>query len=443
MLELHADQLRFSFPEITTALRALVEAHTAAHLPRVLAEDRSAALRTLFGNAGQWRAHAGDAEFRARAEREAAALGTETLTETFRRLAVQRSGLSASEDPAWMGIDFQRTLRIPDDGREHSLPAGLGRFSLRMVDDFAATVPARWRERGGVLMPMYQAEAMWINFDDEGYPFAVKIAAGKVNAATGDGWQVRLHRRPAQDYVVLTRQPWLDGFAVGKGVIRQFVAMPLGSGHSVEEQVTGAAEHGGVQVQVYPLRAEVYFEETIAPRLPGALADVLAELIAVPRAGLVDYATLRVSSRAMPCAAPPMMARAAAPDMGLGAGGKMRQEIYADKRPLSDWDQNLTSRCFVHLCNSFVWREITGSEPPQPPVTAAEYARYGMPWFDYYREDAAALPGSSILAAVKSVFQIGKEKGDAPLAGDGPVAVKTVHSVGPALRPGQVREWTE
>ena len=34
-------------------------------------------------------------------------------------------------------IDFQRTLRIPDDESDYPLPPGLGRFPLRHVDDFA------------------------------------------------------------------------------------------------------------------------------------------------------------------------------------------------------------------------------------------------------------------------------------------------------------------
>jgi hypothetical protein len=286
---------------------------------------------------------------------------------------------------------------------------------------------------------MYQAEAMWISFQGSGYPFAVKIAAGKINAVDGENWRTALHQQPAQDYVVVPGQPWLDGFAVAKGIIRQFVAMPLGGGHSVEEQVTGKAETGGVQVQVYPLRAEVYFEETIARKLPVSLGEVIAALIKVPRTFETQYLS---APSARPSMAPGAAPCPAAPDMGLGAGGKMRQEIYKDRRPLSDWDLQLTSRCFVHLCNSFVWREITGSAPPQPPVTAAEYAKHRMPWFDYYNEQAAALPGSKILAAVKSVLQFGQEKGEAPLPGEGPVPVTKVISVGSQSRPGQVREWS-
>src|SRR5687768_7757613 len=86
---------------------------------------------------------------------------------------------------ARLRVEFQRTLRIPDDERDHALPPGLGRFPLRHVDDFAARVPVQWHERGGVMLPMYQSEALWINFTasvdaerDAGYPFAVKIASG-------------------------------------------------------------------------------------------------------------------------------------------------------------------------------------------------------------------------------------------------------------------------
>ena len=54
-------------------------------------------------------------------------------------------------DEARMSIDFQRTLRIPDDGQVHYLPPGLGDFPLRHVDDFATRVPAAWKEHGETL----------------------------------------------------------------------------------------------------------------------------------------------------------------------------------------------------------------------------------------------------------------------------------------------------
>jgi hypothetical protein len=34
----------------------------------------------------------------------------------------------------------------------------------------------------------------------------------------------------------------------------KFVAMPLGQGYTVEEQVTGKADHGGLQFDIFPTR---------------------------------------------------------------------------------------------------------------------------------------------------------------------------------------------
>ena len=109
--------------------------------------------------------------------------------------------------------------------------------------------------RGGVILPIWQSEALWLNFSGGLYapqlPVAIKVAAGKINAVTGETWSAPLNRSP-QDYMVWPEQPWLDGFAIEKEIIRQFVAMPLGDGYSVEEQLIGDAEWGGVQNLGHP-----------------------------------------------------------------------------------------------------------------------------------------------------------------------------------------------
>ena len=56
----------------------------------------------------------------------------------------------------------------------------------------------------------------------------------------------------------IPEQSWLDGYCIEKDIIRQFVAMPLGSGYSAEEQITGEAEHGGIQIIVYPMKPEIF-----------------------------------------------------------------------------------------------------------------------------------------------------------------------------------------
>ena len=302
-------------------------------------------------------------------------------------------------------VEFQRTLRIPDDGSDYPLPPGLGRFPLSHVDDHADKVPQHWLERGGVMLPMYQSEAMWLNFsghyDEERgvqYPFVLKVAAGKINAVTGDQWTDGIHCEP-QDYVVIPEQPWLDGYCVEKGVIRQFVAMPLGSGYSAEEQITGKGEVGGVQVIAYPMKREVY-ERRFPKR---------------PKSEEITFGGPPPGAAAMPSAMSAMeLCGSAAPEMGLGAGGRMRQEIHDDPYTLTDWDRDNSSRCFVHLGNSLIWRQITGAEPPTTPPTAQEYNNSGLPWFEHY-SDKPAVEGSPTLAKVKSIATLGKEKGDVPL----------------------------
>ena len=51
-------------------------------------------------------------------------------------------------------INFQRTLRIPDDNRDYTLPPGLGRFPTGHIDDYADKLPQSWAEHGGIFFPM-------------------------------------------------------------------------------------------------------------------------------------------------------------------------------------------------------------------------------------------------------------------------------------------------
>ena len=287
-------------------------------------------------------------------------------------------------DDARCSIEFQRTLRIPDDGKNYPLPPGMGKFPLRHLDDYAHRLPEDWLRRGGVVMPMHQAEAMWINFGScSGYPFAMKIETGKICAITGEPWVNHLNRDP-QDYIVLPEQPWLDGYCVEKGAVRQFVAMPLGKGYTVEEQLTNAGKHGGVQIIAYPMKAERY-EELTANRRRGPY--------------IFQAACLEESSMAM----------------GLAPGGRIEQEIYDDRHGLDAWDQRHASRCFVSITNSVQWLAVTGEVPPSDPPTAKQYTEAGLPWFDYYSGDLRAVAGAQKLKAIKSVAQIGVEKGELPL----------------------------
>lgn len=105
---------------------------------------------------------------------------------------------------------------------------------------------------------------MWIAFRSK-QRFAVKIYVGGVNAVSGEPareTEVTMMRRlklmqenkNVQDYVVTPKQLWLDGIVSSDGKVRQFVAMPLGSGYTVESQITGEELVGGLQFEVVPAK---------------------------------------------------------------------------------------------------------------------------------------------------------------------------------------------
>lgn len=295
-------------------------------------------------------------------------------------------------------VSFQRTLRIPETG-VHPLPPGLGRFPLRRVGDYPDTAPAEWLARGGVMLPVYQREAMWLSFD-AGEPAALQIGTGKVCAVSGEAWQDRLVGKP-QNYVALPDQPWLDGINAGDGFIRQFVAVPLGSGATVEGQLTGEEKHGGVQLRAVGLTAAALRTWRERPVNPDVCYDLCV----------------------------------GAPDMGLGAGGRMRQEVYADSRPMTDYDEDRSWRVFVHLCSAAQWTAITGEVPPPTPVNRDVYVQAGLPWFDYYDADREDLPASEQLATVKPTNTFYGE--DAPFPPVKPGTVVTLKdSGGTIVAPG-------
>lgn len=190
--------------------------------------------------------------------------------------------------------------------------------------------------------------------------------------------------------------------------------MPLGAGYTAEEQLTGKAEVGGLQIMAFPMK-KAMFEKRFPKR---------------PKTDLgVRF------SMAGPCCA------CAPEEMGLAPGGRMKQEIYDDPYDQSDWDLDHGSRCFVHIANSMVWRQVTGGEPPTTPPTSKEYESAGLPWFMWYDDKNTVLQGSKALAGMKSVAALGKEKKDVPLPENQPVTPEHVIALRRGLKRHQVREF--
>jgi hypothetical protein len=289
-------------------------------------------------------------------------------------------------------VSFQRTLRIPDDGKVYPLPPGLGALPLLRVGDFADRLPAAWREQGGVFLPMYQREALWLWFDAAAWkPNAVRIGVGRVNAVSGGAWEEGLRADP-QNYVVCPDQPWLDGINAGDGTIRQFVAMPLGLGYTIEAALTGGEELGGIQIEVNEPRPGRFPDEP-----PGRAED-----------GGPFF----------------LEGVAASPAMGLGAGGVMAQRIYPDPHGIETWDTANRGGIVVHIVNGEQYRSITGVDPPPTPISAQTYTELGLPWFDLYDEAPGHIPPAERLAGAKTIAERDAERGLARAGDGGTVEVK-------------------
>ena len=279
-------------------------------------------------------------------------------------------------------LSFQRTLRLPDDGKVYPLPPGLDRFPLKSVGDYPEKVPANWLEQGGVFIPMYQREALWLAFDAATWkPNAVKVGVGRVNALTGDSWDLALRAEP-QDYLVCPNQPWLDGFKTGEDVVRQFVAMPLGQGYTVEGQLTGEERFGGMQIVVYEPK-------------PGRFPDQ------PPPETREEFQPMEAFALE---AMPPQQ-------LGLAAGGQMDQKIYPDPYGSDTWDQGNYGILHVYIVNSEQYQELTGEQPPATPVSAQLYQSLNLPWFDLYDETLGDIVPGEKMKGLKSVKEIDEAKG--------------------------------
>lgn len=253
-------------------------------------------------------------------------------------------------------LSFKRTVRVPDDGHTYQLPANLGKFPVFKVADYINTVPFNWIQHGGgVFIPMYQHEALWIDFNSpDWHPHAVRIGTGGVNVVNGMPFTEKMAQK--DDYIVCPPQLWVDGFNIGEGIIRQFVAVPLGSGLTAEAIVLGEEHKGGIQLVVFPPKPGL-FPESHPPYLN--YPNILFK-----RNGIVQPV-----------------------EMGLGGGGKISQKIYPDKYGFDTWDPDVPAKIEVHIVNSLTFKLITGLRPPESPINIHLYKKFRMPWFKIYDDE--------------------------------------------------------
>jgi hypothetical protein len=305
---------------------------------------------------------------------------------------------------------------------------------------------------------------MWIDFECAlGKNYMIKIYVGGVNAISGEpavenaGTKLRRQNKVAQggslqDYVVVPGQHWLDGIATSDGTVRQFVAMPFGSGHSVELQINGQDAAGGIQVEITPYKEQIpaRIRRAYTPHLSGDLGDeyqIFVSTLAMNFITVIVRQTDTIDSlkcivdknSGIPVAQQRLIfggkqlrddwtlmdydikekctvflvlairgGGPEPPEMTIAAGGKIRQVIRPDYQG-DEWLADRTTVFNVQILNSVVYQSVTGSAPPSQPMDAQTYKQHGFPFFDIYEEPSGV---SGDFSMVKSVGQIDKNQDD-------------------------------
>ncbi|CVK91361.1 uncharacterized protein FMAN_09498 [Fusarium mangiferae] len=319
-------------------------------------------------------------------------------------------------------ITFRRTIRVPDNKNTSGLPPDQGAFPLFKIQDYARTFPLSMAQKGGMFIPMYQREALWIKFEST-KTYAIRIHVGNVNIVSGEpnvpNYATELRRRQLlkkeksiQDYIVVPDQKWIDGVATAPGQVKQFVAMPIGTGTSVECQMNGEETSAGIQLDITRLdpllsgpkdninvmvkelggKISNYFlsrfsrVETLKSFVKAKVGvDVACQTLVwasqnlKDKLRLCDYnlengAVLHLFTRLRGGS---LMIQEQ--EMNIAAGGLIRQNIV--EHPKGEYKKTSQITINLQILNSVSFKRVTGQEPPKSPISAATYAKAGHPFF--------------------------------------------------------------
>lgn len=238
-------------------------------------------------------------------------------------------------------VQFTRTFRVTD-----GLPLTAHHFgspSVYNVDPSRQALPADVLARGGVLIPTYPWEALYIHLDSDA-PVALQISYQGRCALTGNSLSRRLRHRH-RNYVVVPFHRHITGAAAANHSTLQFSVgcvtndLQFRASHEVTHRITG------LQLQVWNLN------DTARQRWSNG-------------SGSTHHAT----SVDTPLAPP-------------------RPQSISSR----DWSTAPLARVWIHLVDPVLWPAITGSLPPASPISSSDYFTHGLPWLPAFDEPISDL----------------------------------------------------
>ncbi|KAJ7367690.1 hypothetical protein DFH08DRAFT_829132 [Mycena albidolilacea] len=155
-------------------------------------------------------------------------------------------------------IQFHRTLRVSDSSEKNYFTPVIDQYPIIPSSSLEAFLPVGMHGKEGFIMPMFKKEALSVSFtNSRNCGAAIRIFVGGVNTLSGSVVNQASIDLPemGQDYIFLSpgSTTQVDGVVTGSRIVRQFVAMALGAGDTVEEQVAGTTG-GGLLFEITPQR---------------------------------------------------------------------------------------------------------------------------------------------------------------------------------------------
>ena len=314
-------------------------------------------------------------------------------------------------------VSFERTLRIPDDGRDYPLPPSLGQFPVRRVADYADRVP------GGVARARRRVPAHVPARGD-----VAELPRRALAAERGQG-------RRRQGQRALGRARTTSGSSGDARGLRGRARRSRGWTASTPATASSASSWRCRSAWATPSRA----------RSPARSATAGCRSSASTRSPAASPTSRRRAparaARASPSAARsrrrPWRPRRRAPRWASRRAAGCASTSIPTRTASTPGTRPTTAASSCTSSTASCGARSRASRSRRRPVDARAYTNAGLPWFELYDDQLGDIPASDVLANVKSVAQKDAQHGFTGQQDDTPLQTPNVKPLGNSVPDGK------